>query len=260
MTDLDDDDYGAPAPAGHNNPPPTFEEELRLENKDLFVRLDALKLSRDKLPTAIENDDQNAVVGRWVVQARELVKDVEVAHKEAKRPIQEKVTTIDTMFLSRGLAGEISKLVDVVKALADDYATRKDAERRKQLAEEAERKRLEAEAASYEAAALKEAGSNSAAEVVISQSEHADKQADRLEAKAAGSVAGVLRTSRGGVTASGREKWVFEIQDLDKIDLNILRDTFYAHELNQVIQRFVDGGGRELPGVRIFPKTIATFR
>jgi hypothetical protein len=256
MTEPDDDGYGD---IGHNQPP-TFAEEILEANKPLVLRLDALKLERDRLPAVINTDAENATVGKFVTQARALTKDIEAEHKKVVAPYKEKANTIDEIFLSRGFVGEIKKLVDVVQALANDYAARKEKERRRQLEIEAEAKRQEEEAKSYEAAALQDAGSHSAAEVVISQGEHAAKMANRLEAKAQGSAAQVLRTAHDGVTASGRTKWTYEITDLDKVDLNVLRDAIYGHELQQIIQRFVDGGGRELPGVRIYEKTIATFR
>jgi hypothetical protein len=255
MTDLTHD----PAPLGHNRAP-TYEEELRLEHKALFLRLEALKLEREKLPAIANSDADNTALGRFVVNCRDLIKDVDAAHKTVSQPWKEKATTCDKVFLTRGLIGEVDSLRAVVQALADDFAARKERERRRQLEEEAERIRAEADAKAYEAEALKDAGSHSAAEVLESQSEHAERHAARLESKADGAPAAVLRTHADGVTASGREKWAFEILDADKIDLNALRDAIYGHELAQIIQRFVDGGGRELPGVRIYAKTIATFR
>lgn len=262
MTDLDDDTYGdEPAPVGHNQPP-TFEEEVRAEHQDVFLRLEALKLARGRLPAKIETDVQNAEVGRWAVEARAVIAAADKAHKAACEPYKVKAAAIDKLFLTRGVKGEIEALRKVVQALADDYAARKERERREELARQAEQRRLQEEAAAYEAEALREAGSHSAAEVVESQSEHASKAADRLENKAQGKAADVLRTQHEGVTASGRTRWIGEVVDLDKIDLNALRDAgaFYASEIEQVLQRFVDGGGRECAGARIYEKVIATFR
>lgn len=257
--DLTDDGYGDPAPVGHNKPP-TFEEELREANRDVFLRVEALKASAQKLPAVVNSEADNALIGGFIVDARAVTGAVERAHKAAAAPYKEKAAACDVMFLTRGLTGEVKRMVDVVQALANDYAARKERERRRQLAEEAERLRREEDARAYEAAALKDAGSHTAAEVVESQSEHMGKAADRLEAKAEGKVADVLRTRAEGVTASGRKKWDFEIVDESQIDLNVLRDAIYGHELRQIIQRFVDGGGRECPGLRVYERVIATFR
>jgi hypothetical protein len=259
--DMASDSYGEdePPPIGHNSPP-SFEQEVREAHREVFLRFDALKISRDKLPAIVNSEEENARVGAFIVEARAVVKAAEGAHKAAKAPLKEKTDTIDGLFLSKGLCGDIENLRRVVQALADDYAARKEKERRRQLEIEADRKRAEEDAAAYEAQALRDAGSHSAAEVATSQSEHTGKAADRIERKAQGSVAQVLRTQHEGVTASGREKWVYEVIDREKIDLNELRDVLYGHELDSWLQRYVDGGGRDLKGVRIFSKVIATFR
>lgn len=264
MTDLDDDCYGDepadPRLAVGANHPPSFEEELREAHKEVFLRVEAMKLARAKLPPVVNSDEDLAKIGRFVVGARDLAKAIKAAHQEAAKPIKERATTCDKLFLTRGLTGEVESMKAVVEALGHDYTARKEAERRRQLQAEADARRLEEEARAYEAAALKDAGSHSAAEVVESQSEHLGRMADRLETRSQGATADVVRTQMDGVTASGRKMWAYEIEDAEKIDLNLLRDCLYAHELNQWLARYVNGGGRELPGVRIFERTVATFR
>lgn len=264
-TDLDDEGYGeestpATAGLGDNKPPATFEDELRIDHQDVFLKLDALKLSRAKLPVKVDDDTGLEQVGAFILEARALVKAAERAHKAAKEPFKLKVETCDKLFLTKGIAGEVAKMTAVVQAIADDYTERKAAKRRVELAAAAERARTESEGASYEAQNLQAAGSHSVAEVVLSQGEHAEKTADRLAKKAAGGVSDLVRTHMDGMTASGRTVWTFEIEDSSKIDFNALSTAILDHELRQIIQRFVDKGERLLPGVRIYEKNVSTFR
>lgn len=260
-SDLSDPGYGdEPAPPGHNNPPLTFEEELRRDHQSLFLRFEALKLERAKVPAKLETVADLAVAGKTVLLARGLVKDVDAAHKTASKPHKEKAKACDKVFLTTGLIGEIDNLRAVIQALADDYTERRAAAERKRLADEAAALRAKETNASYEAEHLREAGSFNVAEVVESQSEHIGKAAERMEAKADGGVANVVRTRMDGLTASGQTVTTYEIEDAAAIDLNRLREFIYDHELTQIIQRFVDRGGRELPGVRIYDKIISTFR
>jgi hypothetical protein len=265
VTDMESDSYGdAPGPAnqeiGANRPPATYDEELRLENRDLFLRYEALEAERAKLPAMIADDAALAEVGKFVVRARALAKDVDDRHKKISAPHKEKANTCDVVFLSRGLKGRVEASKGLAEAVADVYTAAKEAARRAELAREAERIRLEAEATAYEAKSLDEGGMHAVADMLESQAEHQDKAADKLEAKAAGSTADLVRARLDGVTAGGRTIWTADIEDAAKIDLNLLRAHILGHELKQMVDRFVSAGGRELAGVNIYPKAVSTFR
>lgn len=262
--DLGGGDYGEPAGIGDNNPPKTYADELRQEHQDLFLRLDALKLERGKLPGVVNGDAELEVIGAFVKTARDLEKAVDKAHKKGSADLKAKAKTWDAVFLTRGLCGEIANLRAVAQALADDYIARKEAAERRRLKEEADRLReLEGDRA-YEAQTFKGAGSHAVAEVVESQAEHIGKRAERLETKAAGKTADVVRTSFDGLTAGGRSVSAYEVEDLAAIDLNRLKDVFLEHELTQVFQRYADrhrgDPGASIPGLRVFTKVVSTFR
>lgn len=259
-SDLADPGYGdEPPPVGHNMPPATYEDEVRREHQAIFLRFDALKLDAQKI--GIVNDDADLeTAAKFMKAAAELVKAGDKAHKKGTEEIAKKKATWDTVFLTRGLKGEVGKLTAVVQALCDSFTERKAAENRRKAQADADRLRDAASNAAYAAQEYKGAGEATVAEVLTSQGEHADKAADRMEAKAAGKVADVVRTRFDGVTASGRTVWSYEVTDRAAIDLNVLREVIFDNELAPIIQRYIDRGGRDLPGVRIFEKAVATFR
>lgn len=266
MSTIDDGDYGEAPPAaiGDNKPPATYADELREEHASLFTRLTALELDRAKLPIAVDSDAHLATVGTFVKNARELVKDAKAAHRKGSEDIKAKAKTWDAVFLTGGLCGAVAKLQEVAQALADDYTERKEAARREAIRRETERLRELAGEQQYQAQAYAEAGAHTAAEVVESQAEHTAKAADRAEAKADGKTADVVRVNHGNVTTSGRQVAAYELEDLATLDLNLLKGVFLEHELAQIFQRYADrmkgDPARSLPGLRIFQRTISTFR
>ncbi len=267
MVDDDEGGYGEdPAVIAGigDNKPPTYEEELRLEHKPLFLRLEAMELERGKLPAIINTDEDLEAAGKFIIQARGLAKDAGSAHKKASAVVKEKAKTCDKVFLTNGLVGTVDQLKAVVQALADDYTERKAAANRLRLLAEADALREKAGERAYEAVVLQEAGSHRVAEVVTSQVEHLDKAADKLETRAEGGTATVVRTKFEDVTASGRTVPAYELLDIEAVDLNLFKGLFFEHEIAQIFQRYADRNkGAEdasVPGLRVYQKTISTFR
>jgi hypothetical protein len=262
-----DEDYGDPEapparePVIGDNKPPTVKEQIALDHADLLKRVEALKEQAKTVPAEIKTAEDLEMAALFIKSAREVGADVKTTHAKVKAPYKEGTDAADEIFLTRGATGTIEALMKSVKLASDAYQTRIENERREALRQEAIKAEEAAQARLAEAAKLTEEGHHRVADVVATQAQVLEDQAAQTAAKAEGKVGDIVRTTTyAGVTVGGTKKWVGDITDPAKIDLNKLRDVIQGHELVQFVNRFVDRGGRELEGVNIHEKTISTFR
>lgn len=248
------------SPIGHNMPV-IDEAYLREHHKALLAKVASLKETAAAVPSEIKSPQDLEKAARFMQIAKAIDKEVTDTHKDGKEPHKKAGDAYDKVFLSKGAKGEIDTLMTSVRRATDAYQTalekkrREEAEAQAQAAAEAERQAREA----AEAAAQK--GSHHVAEVLDRQADAAAAQAAAAADLAQAPAKDLVRSHTShGVTVGGRKKWVGEIEDAAKIDLNKLRDYLPEHELQQLINRYVDAGGRDLPGVNIYEKTISTFR
>ncbi len=59
---------------------------------------------------------------------------------------------------------------------------------------------------------------------------------------------------------SAKAPWDFEITDYEKIPLDNLRPYFKRDDIEKALRFAVKQGARQIPGVRVFQNTKATFR
>ena len=126
---------------GHNQPPATMADELASRYQQ-FV--DAAQETLDAcmtVPARVDDDDTAGKIAELAKKMRTTEKALEDAFDAEKAPHQLKITAIQGFFKTwiERLAGERKRVATIGK----DYSDRKAAEKKRQMEEEAERKRLE---------------------------------------------------------------------------------------------------------------------
>lgn len=209
-------------PLPENRPPaphlPSAEEIiawLEYEHEALAraIERDVATLLLDQT-TIIEDEAGLARISANVDIARARYRTAKQALKTAKAPFVEAGTAIDDWF--RHWTDAISRAVEPLRTAMDAYATRVEAERRKQKEAEARQRREEAERIAAEAArTLTKRPHSVEADVKLGAAALAADLADRAEREAAARPADFTRTRTAyGRAVSAREVWDFEIADL----------------------------------------------
>lgn len=253
---------------GHNAPPPdllvgeALRERLRDEYPDLIRRKDDLLAAANRMPDVTDGEIAGKV-SDFIVQLKACAKAADTARVGEKEPYLEGGRAVDGFFKS--IISPLEEVEKKVKHSLTIYHREKEAEERRRrmeaeriAREEAEAKRLEAEAA---AKALRDQQS-------LDDAIAADKAAKLAEAdavkaaQAAQAKPADLSRIRGeyGAVSSLRTDWVFDGLDRHQIDLEALRHHFTTAAVEAAIRAFIKAGGRQLPGVRIYETTTANVR
>ncbi|WP_417790319.1 hypothetical protein [Terasakiella pusilla] len=238
---------------GHNNPPDeieTLKAKLEKDNAARLKRTKELLAGVDRMPNEIKDADTADKATAFIKQLHEHRKECDGARSAAKKPYDDCAKAVQTFFKDQ-MVDKLDKAKVNVQDRLDDYAKELDRIRREE--ERKERERLEAERKAKEAeiAKLEAEGKAFAAEQAQEEAAKLQKQEAKAEKKAATNT---QVRSNLGATASLSSVWSFEIEDLNKIDLNQLRDHFTQAEIEKALRSFVreHKGERELSGVRIF--------
>ena len=245
---------------GHNNPPDDIEAlktKLAEDNKERLERASKLLAGVDNVPEKLEDEETAEKAAVFVAQLKKARKDADGARTAAKKPYTDAGNAVQSFFKDKFLT-PLDAAANTVQAKINVRLRELDRIRREQEAEE-RRKREEAERrATEEAERLAQEGKAFAAEQAQKQVDAVKKDAAKAEREAAKSTA--VKSAECGVSASARRPWVGEIEDISKIDLNLLRDHFTRAEIEKAVRSFVRSGGRELPGVRIYQDVKSTVR
>ncbi|RWX72530.1 hypothetical protein [Mesorhizobium sp. M2A.F.Ca.ET.039.01.1.1] len=245
---------------GGNNPPMTLAERLPLDYEALTERVAAiLTKARDELPSEITTDDENSKLGEIIKGIRDVARDAEADRKKEKDPHLEAGRTIDAFFAA--LTDRLNKGKEVLERRGKKYLDAKaqaERERREEAAriarEEAERKLREAEAA-------EEAGKDFHTELALEQAAQAETRADLAQQASEEKAADLARTRMaGGGVSTLKTEWTFEIKNREQIPFDRIAHFISDAELTKAVRAFVKGGGRSLPGVRIYEDTKAQYR
>lgn len=237
----------------HNLPPlPTAESllaSLKADNPKLIERHKAFGEAMARLPVKIENEADAEKCADMAAQLKAGFDMAEGKRTETKRPYDELSKVVHGFF--SGIGSDFYQWRTTVFNRVDAYQKAK---------REAERQRLEAEAAAKRAEAdrLAEAGNIDAATQVA-------EKALATEQAAASPSAGATRGAYGGVLGS-RTTWEFEVLDVSKLPKEHLMPNMpgiraAVQTLNKHKQ-LKDGQENTalIPGVRIFQKTSTTGR
>ena len=129
----------APAPAGHNNPPPPEPIE---EARELLSLLD-VEASAWFDGTPIDNQRQADDVARLLDSARKAEKQFDANRKVEKQPHDEAAKAVDAKW--KPVIIDAKRIIEIAKAAQTPWLIKLDAEKRAK--EEAARKEAEAKAA-----------------------------------------------------------------------------------------------------------------
>lgn len=179
----------------------------------------------------VQDDAANVRAVELGNQARKLVKGIEDIRKKHVAPLNERVKDINAA--AKVYTERLGEVETGLKRKIGVFQSQQELERRK--AEEQARQAIAEEQARLDALAKK----NNVAPVV-------------LEAVLPPEPPRVVRTESG--SSHQRQEWTFEVQD----ETQVPREYLMVDE--RKIREAVKAGIREIPGVRIFQKSITVFR
>lgn len=236
----------------HDNIKPLISDaELRKEFAHVDEALTKIESDAAIVPPVFEDDDDLAAAKAMAPTLRGAMKRIEDLRKQTKAPFDTAASLVHAHF--KALEKRMADIATKHERAATVYLNKKradaEAAQRKIEAEErAEAKRLaDAAADAAKAGNLSEAVSTQAA------SQQAADRADDAASMAAARPADLARTATPTGAATLVQNYSFEVVDIEKVNVVALQRHFTRSELEAAIGRFVKAGGRELPGVRIFP-------
>lgn len=242
---------------GHNKAP--LEEVLKADFADMQAAIATLLAEAGDLPKKVNSDDDQIAVGRWIVKARAYAKRADEVRQAENKPVLAAQRGINAFFAA--IADPIEKAVKNAQAMADDFVRRKEAEERARAQREAEEARRKAQEAEERAARAKSAEAAGKAE---GKAEALHAAADAAEERALTAAAELTRHRAEGVTSSAQARWDWEFTDKDEVygTLGILGNFIAEAAVVTAINGMVRAqkGRASLPGIRVFPKTVASFR
>ena len=133
-----------PPPSGHNNPPATLIEELQERYKSLLDQVAEVKDAAETVPDEITSEDVQTRVAELIKKMRFVEKTLDGARELEREPHAKKVTEVNGFFKTR-----IDPLEAMRKKLnerSQAFLEKKAAAERRRLAEEEERRREKAAA------------------------------------------------------------------------------------------------------------------
>ena len=240
---------------GNNNPP--SESEILKQRLEGYTKEEKLinDLVGREIPCEAENDEIAGELADFIKSLKSARSTVEKIFKSEKEP-----------FLAAGKVADAWKnvrwdkidncIVKASKPIITWNKKKEDAERARQL-ELARLAQEEAERLAKEAEIHADAGIADTAEDLLNFAIQEEKKADILIDKS-NDIKGRSYGNFG--SASTRTVWVGEIEDIEQIDLNLLRKYFSRSDIEAVVNRAVREGARELKGVRVFEKDKLTIR
>jgi hypothetical protein len=210
----------APAPIGHNMPPSDITIEALLDPDVVMMNLefewehfidrrkqllDDFEAFKADTPNGIKTEEAQGRAADFGKQIKQLVADIDKAHKAAKAPYWNCGLAVDA--LKNRLVGDLSQAVAGIERVMSAYTQFVVAERRRIANEEAAKRRAEAERAIEAAAAAPTSDLINNADLAIHETRVA-------EAAASAPVADLGRT-RGtyGAVASARTTKEWKVSD-----------------------------------------------
>lgn len=273
----------APQTIGSNKPPLTTTTELSADFAYLERAISAIEPLYREAPSVVEDDEDIGVLREIVKLCMAESKHAEALRVDTKEPYLTAGRVVDDYFSQ--LKAKVAKWQADLEARAKIYLDKKAAAERARREEEARRAQAEARRLAEEAAAAQAAAAQAQRETALKAQQDAaaareaedrareasvaaqaatTAAASATEAQRAAEAkpADMARTRAGGGLSTLSAKWVFEITDFDKIDLEALRPFITKVDLEKALRRFVDVNkdSKPLAGVRIYADTNVSFR
>lgn len=242
---------------GMNKAP--LDDVLAADFTDLQAEVADLLNKASDLPTRIESDADQATVGRWIIDAKDLSHKVDVHRTTEGRPVLDAQRGINAFF--KAVVAPITETLDAHQRAADEYVRRKAAEERARLRREAEELRRREEEERRRAEQLKRPDAVARTE---GKAEALAASAEAAEERALASNADLTRMRAEGVTGSTRTQWAWEFVDKDAAyePLGALGPFFTEAAVETALNSMARAhkGRAKWPGVRFFEKAVASFR
>ncbi len=250
----------APAPKGHNQPPPL--KEILAENyATLAAEVDAIAARANGAPKKVANDDDLDAVGVIVKDVKALAKRADNSRTTEKEPHLTAGREIDAFF--KTMTERLDRIASTLGERATAYQRAK-AEEARRAAEELARKEREREAeARRKAAEAEEAGKASAAGRHEGRAEAAAARAEGAEAEALASAAELTRRrGASGTIAGAKSVQKVRIVDIAKLNLGPLGPYIDREAIQKAANAWlrVSKGTEQMPGLEVYDDVTATFR
>jgi hypothetical protein len=250
---------------GHNFPPSDAEvlkETLAEANKETLARAADLIQAADRAPATIETDEDEEKITSYLASVSKCEKSLEARRVAEKEPYLTLGRVVDGFFKSH--IDSLDKARRKVKpALDARLLWKREQERKRQLEEAAERKRLADEQAA--AAALAEAAKMPIkADELMVTAMNTEAAANRMAEKAEGKISVVARSS-DGASANLRSVWKIECTDRSKLNLELLRGHFTDDAIQKALNSYLATmakpiEGQPLEGARVWEHTESVVR
>ncbi|WP_336801757.1 hypothetical protein [Kaistia sp. MMO-174] len=243
---------------GHNKAP--LADVLANDFRDLEKLVgDAVELF-SKTPAKCKTEEDFKALGKLIISARQIGKQVEEARKDETDPLFKAQKSIKAHF--DAMADRVTAAIAPLQSAADTYVRERQAQEKREREEEARKLREKEEDARRKAQEAEAAGRTAVAGRAEDRAEALAERAEAIETSST-SAADVVRTRvAGGGVATASAKWDFRIADYDAIDLNKLRPFLNRDHVEAGIRSMVrvQKGNTSLVGVEVFQETKAAFR
>jgi len=249
---------------GHNNPPTDKDEikqNLEEKNAKALKRARALIEAADRVPAEIEDQDTSEKITDLEKQITVCWNALEAARTEEKAPYWDMCKTVDGFFKTEFL-DILAAAKTRVKKVQTAYLVKEEDKERKRRQELAKQQQEEADRQAAEALKLEQQGEATKSEVVLEkavQSEH-DAAFFANAAQAKGATVAASTGELTGARTSLRYTTVAEIEDYEKMDLNLLKPYFKREDVQKALNTALKFKAANIAGVKIWEKPEATTR
>lgn len=245
--------------------PKTLEDQVRERHAAFLKSAQDWIDSVARAPEVIPDDATNEKIGKTVQELIKARTKAEVHHKAEKSPFLDSGRVIDGIFLT-GVSKAAQAAQTVLENRQRVFLRKKQAEETAKLIAEAEKNRLEedaareaSEAALRTAERAQDTGDFQAADEALEAAAgheqaavQAQEAAEAAGAKADGPVQDMLRVhSSLGVTISGKAEWVTTLADRAKIDWSVLEPFLSDADILKAAKAAVKAGRRSIAGFTI---------
>lgn len=249
---------------GHNNPPTDHEmirETLAEKNAKAITRAKALIEAADRVPTVIEDKDTSEKITDLEKQITVCFNVLEKARTEEKAPYWEMCKVVDGFF-KKDFLDVLDGAKKRIKKIQTSFLVEEERKERERRAELARQEREKAEAEAAEAAKLEQAGEVTKSEMVLDkaiQHEH-DAAFFGEAAQAKGATVAASTGEMTGARTSLRYTTVAEIEDWDRLDLNLLKPYMKREDVQKALNAALKFNAANIPGVKVWEKPEAMTR
>jgi hypothetical protein len=250
-----DDDLNPRAVIGGNMPP--LEEQLATAAQALIDRIEPIATRANALPRVIASEKDIETIAPVVIDAKNLSRELEKTREAQKKPFLEGGKAVDGFF--KPMTTRLDRIVSAFEGLTSQFQRDRAAAERLRLQEEARIAQQKADKLREDAEKAKRPQT---AEKRADLADQAEADAERAAAAAAQSTQTIAKIDTGGAKVSGRAVWAFEIEDLNKVDLNAIRPFIDREAIEKALRAYakIQRSAAKVDGVKFFEDVKSSFR